>query len=85
MKLERTEHYLGSEYKAYDIFHDGILVGHVEQYGGYLDKKSSGSRIVASRKSKKLWNARRTGEDEDTHYGFATRQSAIEAITWNIK
>ena len=68
----------------WEVSLDGVVLGHVRSYEGYVDKKAPGSRVVHSRKVKIMWMSQQNREPGDPYrrawYGHATRSHAVEAL-----
>lgn len=83
-KFRANEHYLGNDLKSYEVVdEDGTVFGVVQQYNGYVDKKALGSRIVTTRKNKKLWMYKR--DNDQASYGHRSRNAAFESMTWAVR
>jgi hypothetical protein len=65
----------------WEISLHGKVLGHVNSYEGYVDKKAPGSRIVHSRKVKTMWVSRPASTDTVKYprswHGHATRARAV--------
>ena len=69
----------------FDVFDDNELLGSITRYYGYVDKKIKDRRIVASRKTVRMWSARRVqvkGQPyERTSLHHRSKKSAVEYLT----
>jgi hypothetical protein len=85
-KFQTKEHYLGSDYKAYDVLdQNGTVIGVIQQYSGYVDTKSRGSRIVSKRRVVKMWSHCRAVTGSRTSFRHRSRNAALESMTWMIR
>lgn len=68
----------------WEVSLDGTVIGHVNSYEGYVDKKAPGSRIVHSRKVKTLWAMKKVqvvgGPLQRSWHGHATRARAVYVL-----
>lgn len=68
----------------WEVSLDGKVLGHVNSYEGYVDKKAPGSRIVHSRKVKTLWASRPAATEQQPRprswHGHATRARAVYVL-----
>lgn len=68
----------------WEVSLDGAVLGYVNSYEGYVDKKAPGSRIVHSRKMTTLWAMKKVqvvgGPLQRTWHGHATRARAVYTL-----
>lgn len=64
---------------TYEVELDGIVIGVIHSYEGYVDKKRAGSRVVASRRTVKLWSVRAAGS-QCMLFGYRNRIDAITTL-----
>lgn len=68
----------------WEVSLNGEVIGYVDSYLGYVDKKAPGSRIVHSRTEKTMWSyvkVRKEGMPyQRTQYRNATRARAVYCL-----